>query len=127
MIEIAVRDYLRSQPELMALLNDEESRLNLEWKGDLRATHVTLHLVGGERHYYLPVGSPALMVHCFGSTRLSAAQVTEAVEQALWTLDSRAAPLQCAEVVGTQFLPTPDGVSRYVVTTSVVTKVGLAA
>jgi hypothetical protein len=126
-IEILVRDYLRTDTALMGLLNDDPKRMNMDWIGDVRATHCTLYVAGGEYHRYLPVHHPLIVVHCFGSTRPAAAAVAEEVAHAVRSIHEGHRPLAAGEVLSLLYLPTTDGVSRYVVTTSVVTKLGLAA
>lgn len=125
--EIVVRDYLRTCDAVMALLNDETKRLNLDFSGNMAATHVTINLAGGGLHPYLPIGQPALQIHCFGSTRPAAAILASEVARALHEVSEAHAPLASAEVLSINFAPTTDGVARYVVTTSVVAKLKASA
>lgn len=125
--EAALRDYLRTDTELMGLLNNEERRVNMEWAGDTRATHVTLYRAGGNLHGYSPLDFPALTLHCYGSTRSSAAAVADAVAAAVNNIDNRHLPLTSGSVESVNYLPTQDGAARYVVTTTVTAVSGLAA
>jgi hypothetical protein len=126
-MEAAVRDYLRTVPAVMGLLNNEERRLNMEWSGDARATRVTLYRAGGNLHGYAPLDFPVITFHCYGSTRSAAATVAEAVAAAVNNIDSRHLPLTSGSVESTTYLPTEDGAARYVVTSSVTAINGLAA
>jgi hypothetical protein len=125
--EIMVRDYLRSCPGVTRLLNEDSKRLNVDWSGDLRATHVTISLAGGGLHPYLPIQQPALQLHIFGSTRPAAASLASEVALALQQVSEAHSPLASAEVLSINFAPTTDGVARYLITASVVAKLGLAA
>lgn len=127
MIEEQVRDYLRTVEPLMALLNDEDKRVNMDWTGDVRATHVTLFQAGGGPDVYLPIAQPTVTIHCFGSTRPAAARVASEVELAIWRLTGVHAPLLSGEVLSTVYVPTADGVARYVVTTSVTARMAVPA
>lgn len=118
-VEAAVRDYLRADTILMGLLNDEERRVNMEWSGDPRASHVTLYRAGGNLHAYAPIDLPVITVHCYGSTRSSAATVADAVAAALNNVDNRSLPLTSGSVESINYLPTSDGAARYVVTGTV--------
>lgn len=126
-LEIEIRDYLRQQDEVMELLNDEPARLNLEWKGNLNATHVTLYRAGGGQHEYVPVDSPAVTLHIFGSTRPAAVAICDRICAALWRITNNDEPLQCGYVESVNWLPTSDGVARYVVVASVTAHAGRAA
>lgn len=126
-VESEVRDYLRGRPELMGLLNGDVRRINMDWQGDMRATHVTLYRAGGPLHDYLPLENPLIILHVFGSTRPAAAEVAEKVNLALHDLDCRAKPLMSSQILSMLYVPTTDGVSRYVITTVVTRNMGLAA
>ena len=125
--EVLVRDYLRSVPYVMTLLNDEPPRINMDWKGDMRATHATLYVAGGEYHDYVPLHHPLIIVHCFGSTRPAAAQLAETIALAIRGIHEGHRPLASGDVLSVLYVPTTDGVARYIVTTFVVTKLGVAA
>lgn len=127
MIEIAVRDYLRSQPAVTSLLNDDPARLNIEWKGDVRATRITLYRSGGGLHYYVPLDHAALTLNVYGSTRPAAAQLADAVIGALWRVTNADEPLQCCEVESVFWLPASEGAARYVVITQVTAHTNPAA
>jgi hypothetical protein len=99
----------------------------MDFRGNLNATHVTLYQGGGGLHPYLPLQLPTIVLHCFGSTRSAAADLAAAVADAIRNVHEGHKPLATGEVLSVLYLPTPDGVSRYVVTTSVTVKVGLAA
>ena len=125
--EGALRDYLRSDPTVLGLLNDDDRRINMEWTGDTRASHVTLYRAGGNLHSLAPLDYPALTVHCFGSTRPAAATLADAVAAAVNDIDSRHLPLTSGNVESITYLPTTDGAARYIVTTTVTMLIGLAA
>lgn len=125
--EAEVRDYLRADTIVMGLLNNDPKRLNMDWTGDMRATHVTLYRAGGNQQPYVPLDVPAIAVHCYGSTRSSAATVAAEIGRALKAMDQSDSPLCGASVESTVYLPTTDGVARYIVTTVVTAKTGLAA
>lgn len=127
MIEETVRDYIRTQSDVMELLNNDEKRVNIDWKGDMRSTHVTLYVGGGGPHEYLPLDNPLIIVHVFGSTRPAAARVAEVIGQAMWRMDAKAAPLLSARVLSTLYVPTTDGVARYVITTFVTARMAVTA
>lgn len=115
-LEADVRDYLRGSAPLMALLQNEPARLNLEWKGAMTATHVTLYRSGGAMSDYLPHDNPAIALHCYGSTRPAAADLSDMVARVLRQMSQVDTPLLSASVESVNYLPTPDGVARYVVT-----------
>jgi hypothetical protein len=125
--EAEVRDYLRADDAVMALLNDDPKRLNMEWSGDMRATHVIVSRSGGGQHDYMPFDVPAMTIHCYGSTRPAAAAVASEIARSLKAVDPSHRPLCSATVESTLYLPTTEGVARYIVTTVVTTKTGLAA
>jgi hypothetical protein len=118
-VEAQVRDYLRGQDSVMDLLNTDPLRLNMEWKGNMSATHVTLYRAGGAAHEYYPHHFPALAIHCYGSTRPAAAEVADAIALALRRVTQADSPLLSAAVESVNWLPTTDGVARYIVTTVV--------
>jgi hypothetical protein len=118
-IEADVRDYLRGDSAVMGLLNGDITRLNMEWKGAMTATHVTVHLAGGDYSSYLPHQHPVIVAHCFGSTRPSAADLADAVALSMRRISQADAPLLSSSVESINWLPTPEGVARYVVTTVV--------
>lgn len=120
--EALVRDFLRADETVMGLLNNDPKRLNMEWVGDLRATHATLYRAGGDLHDYLPTQSPVIVVQCYGSTRPAASGLAEAVAMSLRSMSQADTPLLSATVESIIWLPTPDGVARYVVTTVVTTQ-----
>lgn len=125
--EASLRDYLRADTTIMGLLLNDDRRLNMEWTGDPRATHVTLYRAGGNLHDYVPLEFPALVLHCYGTTRSAAATVAEAVAAAVNNIDSRHLPLTSGSVESVNYLPTAEGAPRYVVTTTVTAVNGLAA
>lgn len=125
--EASLRDYLRADTTIMGLLLNDDRRLNMEWTGDPRATHVTLYRAGGNLHNYAPLEFPALVLHCYGTTRSAAATVAEAVAAAVNNIDSRHLPLTSGSVESVNYLPTAEGAPRYVVTTTVTAVNGLAA
>jgi hypothetical protein len=125
--ESVLRDYLRTRPAVMGLLNDDPKRLNMDWQGDMRATHVTLYIAGGNYHDYAPLHNPLIVFHCFGSTRPAAADVAEAVALEIRRIHEGHKPLCSGEVLSLLYVPTTDGVARYIVTTYVTMKLGLAA
>lgn len=124
--EQLVRDYLRGDDTLMALLTDDERRLNMEWSGDARASRVTLYRGGGRLNGYVPLDYPVVTLHCWGSTRSAASALAERVAVLMNDIDNRLTPLVSGEVESVTYLPTMDGVPRYIVTTSVTMLVDLA-
>lgn len=118
-VEAQIRDYLRGDTNVMGLLNDDETRMNMEWKGAISATHVTLYRSGGAMHDYLPHDFPAVALHCYGSTRPSASTLAEAVARSLREMSAADTPLLSASVESINYLPTPEGTARYIVTTVV--------
>jgi hypothetical protein len=126
-IEGTVRDYLRTDTTVMGLLNNDPKRLNMDWSGDVRASHVTLYLAGGDYSAYLPHQHPVLAIHAFGSTRPAAADLAEAVALAMRSLSQADTPLLSASVESVNWLPTPEGVARYVITTVVVAQLAPVA
>jgi hypothetical protein len=125
--EAQVRDYLRANSTVMGLLNNDEKRLNMEWSGNMAATHVTLYRAGGDMHDYLPHDHPALAIHCYGSTRPSAADLAETVALALRSMSQADTPLLSASVESINYLPTPEGTARYIVTTVVTSQIPVVA
>ena len=126
-VELDMRDYLREQETLMSLLNDDPKRLNMDWTGNLNATHVTLYLAGGSMNDHNPLSRPVLGIHCFGSTRSAAAALSDEVAKQIRAIGPEDRPLCSATVESVVYLPTTDGVARYVVTTAVTYNLGLAA
>jgi hypothetical protein len=126
-VEQLTRDYLRTDETLMGLLNGDEKRLNMEWSGDLRASHVTLYRAGGNMDDYLPHDHPVIAIHCYGSTRPAAADLAEASALAMRRLTQADDPLLSASVESINYLPTPEGVARYVITTVVVAQLAPVA
>lgn len=119
-IEAVVRDYLRSRTDLMALVNGDAKRVNMEWSGDARSTRVNLFRAGGGQDDYTPLESAVVALHCYGSTRPAAADLADAVAREMRAVRSTPdSPLRSASVESLNWLPTTDGVARYVVTTSV--------
>jgi len=118
-LEAQVRDYLRADETLMGLVNGDEKRVNMDWTGNMAASHVTLYRAGGNMSDYLPHDHPAIAVHCYGSTRPAAADLAEASALALRRMTQADSPLLSASVESIVYLPTPEGVARYVVTTVV--------
>jgi hypothetical protein len=127
LFEQEVRDYLRNDDVLMALLNGDVSRVNMDWSGNVSASHVVLYRAGGQRDGYRPLDTPVIVVHCYGSTRPAAATLASAVAASLQNMDSRATPLLDCNVESINYLPTTEGVARYVVTTSVTALIGAEA
>lgn len=125
--EIVVRDYLRDDDTLMGLLNGDETRLNLDWSGNLNATHITLYRAGGNQHDYMPLQSPVIVVHCYGSTRQAACGLGDQVAVTLRAASNANAPIDSASVESVIYLPTADGVARYIVTSVVTMHMALAA
>ena len=126
-VESDVRDYLRGRPALMQLLNDDPKRMNVDWQGEMRATHVTFYVAGGGFHGFMPLRTPVFNFHCYGSTRPACATVAEQLALEIRALTEAARPLASGEVLSTLFVPTSDGIPRYVVTTAVTVKLGVAA
>lgn len=126
-MEAELRDYLRGDEALMALLNNDEKRLNMDWTGDVRATHVTIFRAGGNINGYYPYDLPVLVAHCYGSTRPAAADLAYEVSRAIRAISMADSPLLSADVESVVYLPTTEGVSRYVVTTVVTTRFGPSA
>jgi hypothetical protein len=118
-IEELIRDYLRGDADVMALLNDDPERVNMEYKGNTKATHVTLYRAGGFQHEYAPLDFALVTLHCYGTTRSVAARLADEIARALRAVSNYHAPLQSASVQSLGFLPTGDGTARYAVTTSV--------
>lgn len=114
-IEVVVRDYLRAQPGVSSLVNDDPTRINLEWKGDARATRVVVYRTGGGQHPYLPLHQPVLTFSVYGSTRPAAAGLADAIVQALSRITQVNEPLQSCEVVSVSWVPAPEGAARYIV------------
>lgn len=126
-LEADVRNYLRTDETLMGLLNDDEKRVNMEWSGDARASHVTLFRAGGNMNAHYPHDYPVVVVHCYGSTRPAAADLSEAVALSMRRLSQADAPLLSASVESVNWLPTPEGVARYIVTTVVTAQLAASA
>ena len=126
-IEEVVRDYLRGDSELMTLLDNEPSRLNAEYKGNIKATHVTLYRAGGFMNEYVPIDSALVTFHCYGTTRSVAARLAEELARALRDITLYSWPLQTAAVQSIGYLPAGDGTARYVVTASVTRTLASAA
>ena len=118
--EAAVREYLRSRTGLMGLLNNDPKRLNMEWTGDARASRVNLYRAGGSQDSYVPIETAIITFHCYGTTRPAAADLADAVALEMRRVrTSPDSPLRSARVESLNWLPTSDGVARYVVTTVV--------
>ena len=118
-LESDVRDYLRTRPALMALLNNEEARCNMEWAGNAKATHLTLYRAGGYQHDYAPIDQAAINFHCYGTTRSVAADLAEQLARELRAVSLAAAPLASASVVSLSYQPVQDGTARYIVVATV--------
>lgn len=127
MVEQDVRDYLRGVPSLMALLNGENDRLNIDYRGNPKATHITLYRAGGGFDDYLPHENPVVTLHCYGTTRSVAAGLAQAVAGALRAITQANDPLRSASVESINFEPTPDGTARYVVISLVTARLVQAA
>lgn len=126
--ELELRDYLRDDTAVMAILNNDDSRMNMDYAGNEAATHVTISRAGGSMNGYYPFDYPVFSLNCHGSTRPAAAALTSAVTNSLRALSSVNVPLLTASVESVVYLPTtPDGVARYVVTTVVTSNMGLTA
>jgi hypothetical protein len=126
-VEAQVRDYLRADTTLMGLVNGDEKRVNMEWSGNMAASHVTLYRAGGNMDDYLPHDHPAIAIHCYGSTRPAASELAETAALALRRMSQANDPLLSASVESINYLPTPEGVARYVVTTVVTAQLALTA
>lgn len=125
--ESEVRDYLRDDETLMGLLNGDEKRVNMEWTGNANASHVVLYRAGGNMAGHYPYDLPVVAIHCYGSTRPAAASLASEVARAMRDISMRNAPLCSASVESVLYLPTTDGVARYVVTTVVTARIGPTA
>jgi hypothetical protein len=126
-LEQDVRDYLRGKPALMALLNDDERRLNMDWSGDARATHVTLYRAGGQQDDYIPYETAVITLHTYGTTRPVAADLADAVALEMRRVTQADKPLLSASIESINWLPTADGGARYVVTTVVTARTPVLA
>jgi hypothetical protein len=119
-LEATVRDYLRSRPNLMALVNGDVKRVNMEWTGPSQASRVNLYRAGGGQNDYVPIETAAITFHCYGSTRPAASDLADAVAREMRAIHSTpGSPLLSASIESHGLSYTPDGVARYVVTTSV--------
>jgi hypothetical protein len=126
-MEAEVRDYLRADETIMGLLNGDEKRLNMDWTGNVNATHLTLFRAGGNVNGYYPYDLPVMIIHVYGSTRSAAADLAYEVGRAIRDISMRNAPLLSADVESIVYLPTTDGVARYVVTSVVTARFGPTA
>lgn len=125
--EAQVRDYLRGNATVMGLLNNDVARLNMDWAGNMAATHATLYRAGGAMDDYVPHDHPAIAVHCYGSTRPAASTLAETIGLALRSMSQADSPLLSASVESINYLPTPEGVARYVVITAVTAQLAAMA
>lgn len=118
-VEELVRDYLRADTGVMTLLDNEPKRMDVEYKGPIKATHVTLYRSGGYQTDYTPLDVALVTLHAYGTTRRMAATLADEVARAMRTLTSMARPLVSASVESLTYLPAGDGTARYAVTASV--------
>jgi hypothetical protein len=126
-MEAEVRDYLRTDETLMGLLNGDEARVNMDWNGNVQASHITLFRAGGNVNSYYPHDYPVVVIHCYGSTRPAAADLAYEVGRAIRDISAINTPLLDASVESIVYLPTTEGVARYVVTTVVTARYGPTA
>lgn len=120
MIEESIRDYLRSRTSVMSLLNNDDKRCNIDWTGEAKAKHITIFRAGGPLHAYLPHQNPVVIIHCFAGSRSAAAELAEAVANALRSINQSHEPLRSCSVESLSYVPAVDGTARYSIT-SVVT------
>jgi hypothetical protein len=126
-LEQAVRDYLQSDTEVMALLSNDEKRMNMDFKGDERSAHVTIYRAGGRANDYFPHDYPIIALNCFATSRSAAAAIADAVALSMRAITQANTPLVSASVESLIYLPTVDGTARYVVTTVVTAQLATAA
>lgn len=125
-LEFALRDWLRTRSNVMDLLDADPRRLDLDWRGEERATHVVLYRDGGGQDLYTPTETGFFTLHCYGTTRKVASDLANAVAYELRRLQAaalnNAVTAYWARVETLAWLPGNAGsqvIPRYVVTTSV--------
>lgn len=133
LVEYAVRDWLRTRPELMELdeqyrnrtsntlesrrvLSNDTRRIDLDYTGS--GSYVVLYRAGGGPASTYPQDRSIITFHCYGSTRHAAALLVGGLQVALQSLNETPLNEQVhgngAAVQSVTWLPTSDGAARYV-------------
>lgn len=118
--ELAVRDWLRDDEDLLDLVGNDARRIDADFSGDSSLTHLTLHRAGGGASSELPFDDAVMVFDCWGRGRGAALNLATALVQKLVNakeerLNDEAWLRGCA-VQSNLYLPDPSGQARYAIT-----------
>ena len=119
MSEMAVRDWARTVPEILAAVGNDARKIDVDYSGDAESTHLTMFQIGGAPDRYLPIDDVVMLFNCWGRGRGAALDLARAVSNAVWkTREIQMNDdfyLRGAEILSTVWQPDPTGQARYVV------------
>lgn len=123
-VEMGVRDWLRTESSLVALVGGDSRRIDIDYSGDKASTHLTLFRAGGGPSRKVPLDNAVLAFHCWGRGRGAALNLATELINVLNTRTEVAlndtAWLRGCTVESSNWLPDPTGQPRYVVIARVI-------
>ena len=118
----AVRDWLRTQNDLIATLGNDRRCVDLSYTGSSE-TYITLYRAGGFPVPGRPFEASLITFHCWGASDRAAALVAQALTRSLGSLSTTRLNKDVvalgARVQSTTDLAGEDGHSRYVVVSTI--------
>ena len=118
--ELAIRDYLRTVPSILALVGNDARKIDADYSGGKDATHMTMFRAGGAPSQWVPLDDCVMIYMCWGRGRGAAlALATELADTLRRTREvalNRDAWLRGSTVQATNWTPDVDGQPRYSVT-----------
>lgn len=117
--EMAVRDWLRTVPEVVAAVGGDSRKIDVDYSGDPASTHLSMFRAGGAPERNFPMDTCFMDFDCWGRGRGAALTLStvlmEAIRATRETQMNDSAYLHGGEVLSSSWLPDPTGQARYVV------------
>jgi hypothetical protein len=128
--ELAVRDYLRTQASLIALLANDTRRIDFKAPADDRPC-IVIYRVGGFTSDYLPLDTATLAADCWGGSFKASLDLKTELKNSLSSIVSVMLNAETyggsASVVSDLWTPDPGGRARHTVTFVVSARLTAAA
>lgn len=117
--ELAIRDWLRQDSAILALVGNDQRKIDADYSGDEASTHMTIRRAGGGTSSTLPFDRALMVFDCWGRGRGAALNLATALVQKLVNAKEEqlnaTAYLRGCQVESNMFVPDPTGQARYVV------------
>jgi hypothetical protein len=117
--ELAVRDWLRTVPELLTAVGNDPRRIDVDYSGTKTVTHMTMFRSGGGPSVWTPLDDAVMTFLCWGKGRGAALSLATTLADTLRTTTeiplNEDAWLRGSSVQSVLWMPDEDGQPRYAV------------